>query len=128
MQWPRSLLGMLLLMAGCGASSGLPASFDWRGGCPVGVGRDATLHGSAADPRVTWATDNGSGTRFELLWPFGYRARFDPSLELVDSYGAAVGHEGDQIVGSCLSQPGDGGAVRVDASEIRPATWQPGDG
>jgi hypothetical protein len=106
----------------------LPSSPDWHGGCNIGVGQDATLHGAASDARATWPTDNFGGDRIELLWPIGYSARFSPHLEVLDDHGAVVAHEGDLIIGSCLRQPKDGGSIRVDAEEVRPPTWQPGDG
>jgi hypothetical protein len=85
------------------------------------------LHGSVSDLRVTWATDRASGGRFELLWPMGYQARFTPQLELLDERGTAVAREGDLIIGSC-GPTGDDAPVRVSAEEVRPPTWQPGDG
>jgi hypothetical protein len=62
------------------------------------------------------------------VWPVGYEARFSPRLELLDDRGVVVGHDGDLIIGRCLMDPADGAAARVDAGEIRPPTWQPGDG
>jgi hypothetical protein len=107
---------------------GLPANPNWRGACSMGVGLDATLHGAVTDPRVTWAVDRSSGIRLDLLWPFGYGARFSPDLEVLDEHGTVVGHEGDLIIGTCMTNPADGGAFRIDALEVRPPTWQPGDG
>ncbi len=106
----------------------LPASLDWDGGCAIGVGRDATLHGSWTYSRVTWATDNWSGTRIEILWPIGYSARFDPTVEVLDASGNVVGREGDLIIGSCTMPPDDPATLRVEAGDVRPPTWQPGDG
>jgi len=96
--------------------------------CGLGVGYDATLHGSASDPRLAWAINNGSGTRVEILWPAGYGARFRPQLEVLDEHGQIVAHEGDLIIGRCLSDPVDASAIRILATDIRPATWKPGDG
>ena len=95
----------------------------------MGVGLDAALQGAVADPRVTWAIDRSSGSRLNLLWPLGYGARFSPDLEVLDEHGAVVGHEGDLIIGTC-AWPGtaDGRAFAVAASDVRPPTWQPGDG
>src|SRR5689334_22294136 len=92
-----------------------------------GVERDATLHGSPHDPHVVWATDRTSGVRFELVWPWGYRAIFDPQLELFDGVGRVVAHEGDLLIGSCPNYGGSG-PDSVDANDVRPPTWQPGDG
>jgi hypothetical protein len=130
--WPGFILAVLVAMSAAGCEflgqRALPSNPEWRGGCSIGVGRDATLRGSASDDRVTWAVDNGMGVRVELLWPVGYTARFSPQLEVLDEEGRVVAHEGDQVIGSCLTQEEDGGAIRIDSNEIRPAGWQPGDG
>jgi len=128
------LLGVVLvfvpfgLVLSFGSQGALPTSLFWRGGCTIGVGRDATLHGSPTDSRVTWATDNGLGMRIEILWPVGYSARFDPNVEVLDASGNVVGREGDLIVGSCTMPPYDPAIWRVEARDIRPPTWKPGDG
>ncbi len=88
---------------------------------------DAVLNGSASDSRVTWATDRSTGVRLDLIWPVGYRARFSPRLEILDQGGAVVGHGGDLIIGGCRDAAA-GGAFRVEGSDVRPPTWQPGDG
>jgi hypothetical protein len=93
----------------------------------VGVGRDATIHGSAADSRLAWAIDNGSGERVELVWPSGYTARFSPDLVILDRDGDVVAREGDLIVGSCLNDEDEPGAIQVDPADIRPPGWQPAD-
>ena len=122
----------MVLVGGCQLlvnTRPLPANPTWHGECGFGVGRDVVLRGSVLDPRVTWANDRAGGVRFELLWPMGYQARFTPNLELLDEQGAVVGREGDLIIGSCsITDPGDGSALRVSAEDVRPPTWQPGDG
>jgi hypothetical protein len=114
------------------ASSGrLPTYLDWTGGCSIGVGRDATLHGSPSDPQVTWATDNSSGMRSEIIWPSGYTARFDPNVAVLDASGNVVGREGDFVIGSCTmvaTDPVDPIVWLVEGNDIRPPTWKPGDG
>jgi hypothetical protein len=122
---------IVLAVAGCApfaAALPLPTDRTWSGAGCLGVGRDAVLHGSASDPRVTWAEDRNVAARIELLWPIGYRARFVPQLELLDERGTVVGHEGDLIIGSCTTDPPGGDAVRVSAIDVRPPTWQLGDG
>jgi hypothetical protein len=96
----------------------LPSDPDWRGSCAFGVGLDAVLHGSPTDPRITWATDRSVNARIELLWPIGYSARFNPSLELLDEQGRVVGREGNYIISSCVPDPDDDGAIRVSAEDI----------
>lgn len=104
-------------------TAALPTDPQWSGGCGIGVGLDAILHGAPSDPRVAWATDRSSGARIDLLWPNGYSARFLAGLEILDSTGAVVAREGDLIIGKCMGSP-----APVDAGEVRPPTWQPGDG
>src|SRR5215213_5309737 len=132
-KFTRGIVGILALgwsMSACGffAAASLPTHPTRLGSCSVGVGRDATIHGSAADPRLAWAIDNGSGERVELVWPWGYTARFSPDLAILDRDGQAAAHEGDLIIGSCLSDDDAPGAIQVDPAEIRGPGWQPGDG
>jgi hypothetical protein len=125
-----SLLGTAWLVVGCGSFGGFSLRTDAtrQGSCSIGVGRDATIHGSVSDPRLAWAIDNSSGRRVELIWPVGYSARFSPQLVVVDRGAKVVAHEGDLIIGSCLNRPEDADAIQIDPAEIRPPTWQPGDG
>jgi len=118
------------LVTGCGigATPSLRTDPTRQGSCSVGVGRDAIIHGSASDAYIAWAIDRSSGVRAELIWPSGYTARFSPQLVILDRSGKVVAHEGDLIIGSCLTDPGDGDAIQVDPADIRPPTWQPGDG
>ncbi len=68
-----------------------------------GVGLDAILHGDPSDPGLTWIVDRRSGLRTEVLWPTGFSARFDPSLEVLDASGRVVHHEGELIGGGCVT-------------------------
>jgi hypothetical protein len=61
---------------------------------------DATLHGSAGDPRVAWIALKGFGER-QALFPTGFTARFDPSFEVLDASGTVVFREGDRITAAC---------------------------
>jgi hypothetical protein len=126
-------LGVVLVFVPFGLilSSGpttLPTLPGWQGGCSIGVGRDATLHGSPTDPQVTWATDNRSGLHFVIVWPTGYSAHFDPKVAVLDASGNVVGREGDLIVGSCTMLMNDPVISLVEANDVRPPTWKPGDG
>ncbi len=67
-----------------------------------GVGIDAVLHGDPADPRVAWLV-SAQGTRIDVEWPRGYRARFDPALEIVDGSGTPVLGEGAHVTGGCVT-------------------------
>jgi hypothetical protein len=72
----------------------------------AGVGLvDATLHGSPTDPRVAWIDLHGFGQR-AALFPTGYSARFDPSLEVLDTSGNVKFREGDKIDGACGASDG----------------------
>jgi hypothetical protein len=71
----------------------------------AGIGLDAVLHGAPNDPRVAWLINN-LGTRIDAIWPVGYRARFAPTLEVLDAAGDVVLREGDPVTGGCVA--GDG--------------------
>jgi hypothetical protein len=75
------------------------------------------LHGSAGDPRHVWMT-YPDGSRAEIAWPAGYRARFDPALELLDASGRVVGREGSAIEGGCPTA--DPKVLRVELGPIGP--------
>jgi len=82
--------------------NGLPAAC---GG--VGWARGyAVVHGSPHDPALTWIVFAGDGHRESLLWPEGYRARFTPSLEVLDPLGRVVMREGQSSTGGCPMPPG----------------------
>jgi hypothetical protein len=128
-----NIAGVLALcwsLTGCGffAPASLHTNPARLGSCSVGVGRDATIHGSAADPRLAWAIDNGSGKRVELVWPSGYTARFSPDLAILDRDGQVVARDGDLIIGSCLNNDDEPAAIQVDPVDIRRHGSQPGDG
>jgi len=112
------LCALAVLSCGLLGSRALPANPDWRGLCFIGVGRDAVLHGSPDDARLTWATDRTTGERLELLWPVGYAVTFDPALTVLNEQGKAVAHEGDLVIGSCIDDPADHGAVRVSGDDV----------
>ena len=72
-----------------------------------GVGLDAVVRGSPTDPRVVWlenrihAPGQGYVPRLEAVWPAGYRARFTPTLEVVDGWGNVAIRDGDPVTGAC---------------------------
>ncbi len=87
----------------------LPTTNWLAGGACAGVGLDAVLHGSPTDPRVAWLENNMGGTpRMEVSWPAGYRARFNPNLEVLDENGNVVLSEGDAVTGACGANPDTG--------------------
>jgi hypothetical protein len=67
---------------------------------------DVTVHGSPDDPALTWIVFAVDGHRENLLWPPGYRARFTPTLEVLDPFGRVYAREGDPAHDHCPMLPG----------------------
>lgn len=66
----------------------------------------AVLRGNPADSRLTWL-QTLDGRRVEIIWPLGFVARFEPTLEVIDPSGKAVLLEGDFVEGACeIGDPG----------------------
>lgn len=70
------------------------------------VGYPVVVHGSRDDPALTWIVFGNDGHRENLLWPPGYRARFTPSLVVLDPTGKTVAREGEYAPGGCPMLPG----------------------
>jgi hypothetical protein len=103
---------LALLIAGCGGAAPGPTlhTLDTSGMACGGTGLvDATLRGSATDPRVAWIEIPGYGEQL-AVFPEGFSARFTPSLEVLNQSGAVVFREGDAITGTC-GGAGDGGLL-----------------
>ena len=99
------LLGAVVL--GCVTASGIPLPVAGFPNNCRGVGLDgATLAGSALDPSVTWVV-MANGTRIDLVWPPGYRARFTPDLEVLNATNEVVFRQGDPVEGGCAKGPAD---------------------
>ena len=45
----------------------------------------------------------GGGHAFDLVWPGGYTAQFDPDLEILDERGNLVLRAGDFVDGGCVT-------------------------
>jgi hypothetical protein len=43
-----------------------------------------------------------TGGRHEIVWPYGFTARFDPDLAVLDASGKVVFRAGDPIDGGCV--------------------------
>ena len=87
----------------------LPTTNWLASGLCAGVGLDAVLHGSPTDPRIAWLENRlGGQTRMEVLWPAGYRARFNPGFEVLSETGSVVLREGDPVSGACGFDPDTG--------------------
>ena len=95
---------VVVLLAACGAtptpSPSLPTLPEGLNTC-AGVGTVATLAGSPTDPRLAWMVDP-TGGRHEIVWPYGFTARFDPDLAVLDTSGRVVFRAGDPIDGGCV--------------------------
>jgi len=72
----------------------------------AGMAINAVVRGDAADLRVAWLVDVDLGSRIDVVWPSGYRARFAPRLEVLDGAGTVVLRDGDHVTGGCVT--GDG--------------------
>ena len=100
-----AVLLLAFVFAGCLAASPSDGTITLPtvavGGCrDVGL-RDAALTGDANDPRVAWVVQNG--LRLDVVFPAGYRARFAPELEILDTDGKVVARGGDPIGGGCTT-------------------------
>ncbi len=98
-----AVVAILIMQTACSVTRTLPTLASDNGGCR-GVGLDATLAGSPADPRVAWLLSSGGG-RQEIVWPPGFSARFTPHLEVHDASGTTVFRAGDKISGGCVAGP-----------------------
>jgi hypothetical protein len=67
----------------------------------VGFPDGARLVGNASDPRVAWVQFGAK--RADVVWPQGYRARFNPYLEILNANGEIVARHGDEIRGGCVT-------------------------
>jgi hypothetical protein len=65
------------------------------------------VRGSPDHLALTWIVFADDGHREPVLWPEGYRARFTPSLEVLNPFGRVVVREGQSSTGRCRMPPGD---------------------
>jgi hypothetical protein len=84
-----------------------------------GIGLDATLVGDPNDDRMAWL-QQADGTRRDLVWPEGYKARFSPSLEVLDSHGDTLFRQGDRVAGACIAGQADAPLplLRIRTSDV----------
>jgi hypothetical protein len=136
---------LVLMLAACSPSGVTPAGSPLPSGqfaLPTAQPRDlpsgvalgcssmltpSVLRGNAADSHKAWLVGYDD-KRIELVWPEGYRARFAPSLEVLDRTEQVVLEAGDFVDGTCgIGDPGgqlmqppflgfqlDCGPIRVD--------------
>lgn len=91
----------------------LPSSSPGPGGTRAvcaGVGfSDSILHGSPVASEPVWLDGlDQPSVRTAVRWPAGFRARFSPTLELLDPTGAVVAREGDRLLNIAGSMGRDG--------------------
>lgn len=96
-----SLLVTMLL--GCATPMVLLPTTPFPDACR-GIGLDATLEGSPDDPKFAWLTTT-DGVRRDLVWPAGYKARFNPKLEVLSEQGVVEFRQGDVVRGACRKGP-----------------------
>lgn len=65
------------------------------------------LHGSPNDLALTWLMFSSDGHRLNVVWPPGYRARFAPTLAVLDPSGNIVAVEGQRVEGGCPMPNGE---------------------
>jgi hypothetical protein len=61
----------------------------------------AELAGDPNDPRVAWIVSRGK--RVDVVFPYGFSARFAPNLEVLDATGVVVARAADRIDGGCMT-------------------------
>ncbi len=113
------LVFAVALVTGC-ASPSPPAPSDASGTLPIpakrrvvlpsgvieghgGIGMASVLHASPSDPRIAWLEGFPEGSRTDVIWPEGFRARFVPNLEVLDPDGRVVLREGDFVDGGWMT-------------------------
>lgn len=106
-RWTGAATGLValaaILLAACGSAPRPLPTAKFTDVC-LGVGVQATLHGGAEDPRVTWLLMEG-GAEKALLWPPRWTARFAPALEVVDPDGRIRFRDGDAVTEVCFAGP-----------------------
>jgi hypothetical protein len=108
-------VALAAIVAGCGSEPATPSvrtfalkTMSFSGAC-AGVGLEATVHGDPQDRSVVWLTSMlPDRHRFEVVWPSGYVAVFDPTLRIVDGAGRVKLDEGDYVHGGCTTGGDDG--------------------
>jgi hypothetical protein len=106
---PLALLGALLV-SGCGTLSALieiahPTEVALKTGprpqpgdmCLAGLYPAFIVHGDAALQPPVWGVRIDTGERVGVIWPFGTRAIFSPSLVVLDQGGNVIAREGDTL-------------------------------
>ena len=114
-------------MAACGvlqpaaSTYPLPTSQIQSDVCGGIGGGFVILRGDINDPHLTWETSLDGSGRQEIVWPPGYRARFNPKLEVLDPAGAVIARDGDHVpAGACAVGPPENPPAVV---EVQPQDW-----
>jgi hypothetical protein len=85
-----------------------PVGVPYGPGACAGVGLDATLVGSADDPRHVWLQGQLSGPRYGLLlWPPGFSVLFtSDGFQIFNEAGEVVHRGGEHVDGACVNEGG----------------------
>ncbi|HEX5467176.1 MAG TPA: hypothetical protein VFW92_10935 [Candidatus Limnocylindrales bacterium] len=62
--------------------------------CSVALHVPFTLVGDPTADPPDWGVTRADARRFDIVWPAGFTARFDPDLEILDPSGAVVARAG----------------------------------
>ena len=86
----------------------------------AGVGFvDSVLRGAPSSADPVWIEPIASpSAKVAVRWPAGFRARFAPTLELLDGTGAVVAREGDTLT-KLGGVPGSDGRFNIDELDGR---------
>jgi hypothetical protein len=130
-------VGITIVVAGALASSPPPAPVVQlptatqaaaSGACPQAGMSGVTLRGDPTNTsRPVWV-ETWTGQPRTILWPYGFSARFNPALELLNEQGDVVAREGDvlQLTGGQVDPAFDFYACRVRVVSAPPAQgWGP---
>lgn len=104
------------------------------GACPLAHLGRVTLRGDPAGlSRPVWVQRIDGGQQLDIVWPYGFTARFNPDLELLNAEGEVVAREGDVLdlgggVVSSLDPAYDFYACHVSLAWGPLAVIQPQDG
>ena len=69
----------------------------------AGIGIEAVLRGEESDPRFVWLVTR-QGSRFDVVWPANYHARFASTVEVTDEHENVVLRDGSPVDGGCLTR------------------------
>lgn len=89
-----------------------------EGGCPQAGLAQVILRSDQSPDTFTVYVEGVTGTRYSVIWPFGYSGRYIEEFELVDETGSVVAREGDRLnlTGGRIDPQFDFYACRVEVA------------